>query len=476
MNPFLNPLVTVPFVKSYILNPGRIERLNSKQLDRYRDKTIRKMVTYAYKVPLYKKKYKEAGIHPSDISGLKDIQKLPFVSRKEFRDNFPDGVTPSNFNREKGQVICTGGTTGKYCCTSGVEPVCIYTDFPSLLQGVITGIREHRFFGLNWRKSRIANVGNFNPYKYDDVFDKTVMSSIKPFFSLDNHLAMQASGKTREIMEKLDTFKPDVIVSYPAVFQDLSYFKRKGLCKNIYPKILLAGGQMLDEFTRSYVEEAFGCRLLNKYGSCESGANIAYECPEGGWHIHSDYFHLEAVDENMEVVAPGERGKLVLTKLWGNGTPLIRYTGMEDWISLGNGKKCSCGLNSPILEKPLEGRVMSNIILPNGKVYLPSEFLFITSVLKDLKAYKVRKFQIVQKKINEIDILLVIDDDLRNTGIPFEEIAEKIKKIYIEKTGPDVKITVKEINEIEDDPDSGKPAPIVISYVNLNEACELIKK
>jgi phenylacetate-CoA ligase len=256
----------------------------------------------------------------------------------------------------------------------------------------------------------------------------------------------------------------------------LSYLKRKGLGKNIKPKLLISAGQMLDAFTKSYVEEAFGCQLLNMYGSCESGANIAFECPEGNWHIHSDYFHLEAVDENMEVVASGERGKLVLTKLWGKGTPLIRYTGMEDWISLSNGKKCSCGLNSPILEKPLEGRVMSNIILPNGKVYPPSEFLFITSVLKNLKAYKVRKFQIIQKKIDEIEILLVIDDDLRNKGVPLKEIIEKIKDIYQKETGPDVKITVIEVDEIEEDPDSGKPAPIVVSYVNMNEACELLDR
>jgi len=476
MNPFLNPFVTIPFIKGYILVPGRTERLNQKQLELFRDKALRKMVSYAYTVPLYKKKYKEAGIHPSDISGIKDIQKLPFISRKDIRENFPDGIIPPNFNKEKGQVICTGGTTGKYCCNSGAEPICIYTDFSSLLWGVLTGVREQRYFGLNWRKSRLANVGNFNPYKFDEVFDKTVVSYLKPFFSLKNTLAMQASDQTGEIIEKLDAFKPDMIISYPSIFYDLSYFKRKGLGKNIKPKILLSAGQMLDEFTKSYVEETFGCKLLNMYGSCESGSNIAFECSERGWHIHSDYFHLEAVDENMEVVAPGERGRLVLTKLWGKGTPLIRYTGMEDWISIGNGKKCACGLNSPILEKPLEGRVMSNISLPNGKVYPPSEFLFITSILKDLKAYKVRKFQIVQKRIDEIDILLVIDDDLRDKGATFEEIAEKIKKIYTKETGPDVKITVKEVKEIKDDPDSGKPAPIIVSYVNMNDACKLLDR
>ena len=116
MNPFLNPLVTIPFIKNYIMDPGRIERLNPKQLESYKDKVFRKLVSYAYTVPLYKKKYTEAGIHPSNIRGIKDIQKIPFVSRKEFRDNFPYGIIPPGFNKTNGQVICTGGTTDKYCC------------------------------------------------------------------------------------------------------------------------------------------------------------------------------------------------------------------------------------------------------------------------------------------------------------------------------------------------------------------------
>jgi phenylacetate-CoA ligase len=284
---------------------------------------------------------------------------------------------------------------------------------------------------------------------------------------------MQASGKSMEILEKVDAFKPEIIISYPAIFKDLSLLKRKGLGKNINPKLLLSGGQLLDEFTKSYVEDTFGCKLLNMYGSCESGANIAFECPERGWHIHSDYFHLEAVDANMELVGPGERGRLVLTKLWGKGTPLIRYTGMQDWITLGNGKKCNCGLKSPILHRPLEGRTISNIVLPSGKVYTSTEFLFITSVLKDLKAYHVKRFQIIQNKIDEIEIHLVIDEDLRKKAVPFDEMAKRIKKVYKQKTGPDVKITVKEVRDEDDTLGSGKPIPLVLSYLTSSKACDL---
>jgi hypothetical protein len=146
---------------------------------------------------------------------------------------------------------------------------------------------------------------------------------------------------------------------------------------------------------------------------------------------------------------------------------------MEDWITLSNGEKCNCGLKSPIFGKPVEGRIASNIILPNGTIYPPSEFLFISSVLDKLNTYKVKKFQVIQKKINEIEILLVIDDDLRDIGPSFEEISNKIKDVYLKKIGSDVNLKIKEVKEIKDDPTSGKPAPLVVSYVNQKDSCNL---
>jgi len=76
----LNPLISLPLLKGYILDPGRIQRSNLEQLNKFRDKALQKILKYAYKVPLYHEKYKKAEIHPSDIKGIRDIVKLPFVT------------------------------------------------------------------------------------------------------------------------------------------------------------------------------------------------------------------------------------------------------------------------------------------------------------------------------------------------------------------------------------------------------------
>ena len=74
MNPLFNPFISFPFLKNFIFDPGRLERLSPLQLERYRDRALRKIVRYAYDAPLYRRKYKDAGVHPSDIKGIKDIK------------------------------------------------------------------------------------------------------------------------------------------------------------------------------------------------------------------------------------------------------------------------------------------------------------------------------------------------------------------------------------------------------------------
>ena len=89
---------------------------------------------------------------------------------------------------------------------------------------------------------------------------------------------------------------------------------------------------------------------------------------------------------------------------------------MDDWIRILSYKECNCGLSTTVLEGGVEGRARANIVLPDGKVFPPGAFCFIEPVLQKFKTYKIRQYQIVQKKIDEIDILLVVDEDLRDKG------------------------------------------------------------
>ena len=72
---------------------------------------------------------------------------------------------------------------------------------------------------------------------------------------------------------------------------------------------------------------------INECSRAETGDDISFECPENIWHINQDYFHVEAIDNHSEFVK-NEQGRMVVTRLYGRATPIIRYTGIEDWIKI----------------------------------------------------------------------------------------------------------------------------------------------
>jgi phenylacetate-CoA ligase len=463
MNPFLNPINDLPLLKNIIFDPGRIRKLTTKQMKRFRDKALKKTVKYAYTVPLYHKKYKEYGVHPDDIKGIDDIIKLPFITKKDLIDTFPDNVVPVGYNKEKAHVVCTSGSTG--------EPLSFYTDFSTMINAIGITLRIFRDLNLNWRKSKFALVLNYSSNNVNYVDKKVFFTKIKSLFFLENYLLIHVFEPLEDIIKKLDKFKPDMIVSYPVTFQHLAFLKRKGHCKNINPKVLIVGGYLLDEYTRRYVEDTFGCRMFNLYGSAESSGDIAVECKERNWHINQDFYHIEAVDENGELVAPDEKGQIVLTRMFGKGTPFIRYIGMGDWVTLNPELKCPCGLTTQIIKGGIEGK--ASIILPTGKFLSFNSLTIVSNVLNDLKTFKIKQFQIVQKKIDEIEILLIVDDDLRDINPSVSLIFEKIEKEFVKKVGPGIRVNAREVKEIET---SGtKPTPLIISHLRPEEVKKVLE-
>ena len=58
------------------------DQLEAKQLD-----DLKEIVQFAYDhAPYYKRSFDEAGVKPSDIKTLKDIEKFPFINKKTQRD------------------------------------------------------------------------------------------------------------------------------------------------------------------------------------------------------------------------------------------------------------------------------------------------------------------------------------------------------------------------------------------------------
>ena len=69
------------------------ETLSRKEMETLQLERLQETVKRVYeKVEPYRKKMIEMGVTPDDIKTLKDLSKLPFVTKQDMRDNYPFGL------------------------------------------------------------------------------------------------------------------------------------------------------------------------------------------------------------------------------------------------------------------------------------------------------------------------------------------------------------------------------------------------
>jgi len=262
-----------------------------------------------------------------------------------------------------------------------------------------------------------------------------------------------------KLIEKIDAFRPKFIGGYPGVLRALAVLKRKGYGKNIEPEVMASSGAVLDDYTKKYIEEAFNARIFDVYGSTEGGP-IAFECRKGNYHIHYDMVHLEFLDENGKPVEYGKPGHVIVTKLYGNATPIIRYNGMNDFV-IPLARKCGCGINSPLIEK-VAGRMVDALVMPSGRIVPPFAVTGIPAkVMERLGSNILQQFQIVQESVDEINVYLVMEGSKKER----ERVKKEIKKDFEKKLEKGIKVEVFEVDKIESD---GLLPREVISKVKLS--------
>ncbi|MFW5981105.1 MAG: phenylacetate--CoA ligase family protein, partial [bacterium] len=90
-----------------------LECLNRKDMGEIQLNNLKNIVNFAYNnVPFYKKRFDDIGLKPVHIKSLKDIEKIPFTSKEDLRDNYPyDLFAPSL--KKIVRIHASSGTTGK---------------------------------------------------------------------------------------------------------------------------------------------------------------------------------------------------------------------------------------------------------------------------------------------------------------------------------------------------------------------------
>ena len=72
------------------------ETLSRKEIETIQLERLQETVSRVYEtVEPYRRKMEEVGVKPGDIKSLKDLSKLPFVTKQDMRDNYPFGLFAS---------------------------------------------------------------------------------------------------------------------------------------------------------------------------------------------------------------------------------------------------------------------------------------------------------------------------------------------------------------------------------------------
>jgi len=318
--------------------------------------------------------------------------------------------------------------------------------------------------GIPWQKTRMSLLLDLSENSFEnEYFLQSILATMRRIMPLKQIQILDIRRPPEDLIEQIDHFQPELILGYPFVVIQLATLKNRGYGKNITPKWIGTSGAVFDRYSRLFVEEAFHANLFDIYAATESGI-IAFECKEGKCHVCSDLLFLECLQENHD--APmGHPGSLTVTRLYGKGTPLIRYQGIDDVVTV-SPTGCGCGLAGDIL-KGIHGRESHSIVLPDGHMALVSVFeQCIGKVLYELKVNKIKRIQIVQNRIDAIQLRILFDTHLRDVGSSVEETLSRIHQALQERLGTQLEITLLEVERFDE------KAPYVLSTVDRTRVVE----
>jgi phenylacetate-CoA ligase len=204
----------------------------------------------------------------------------------------------------------------------------------------------------------------------------------------------------RELTEFLDAVRTDpgcAVYGFPnLLLQCVQFMREKRIV--LKPGVVAAAwgtAEALHPQLPALFQESFNVPLRDFYGSREM-ASISAECEHGRRHINSRYI-VEAFDEDRQQVLPeGQCGYLLITDLFNNVTPLIRYQigdlGAVEWC------ECDCGRRGFYLRE-LIGRPPDVIELKSGARFTPHFFSTLT-----LSFPAIHQFQLVRHGLQDFEL------------------------------------------------------------------------
>ena len=232
-----------------------METMPRQDLEELQLKKLQATVKRAFdKIPYYNKKYTEAEVFPEDIETLKDIEKLPFITKDDLRESYPFGLFAVDIKQIK-ELHSSSGTTGKPVVSGYTEK-----DLDTWAEAIARGLTMMEI-GEDDILQNTHGYGMFTGGFGVHYGSHKVGAAIIPI----------STGQTRRQIEIMSDFGTTGLIFTPSYGIHLGEVALEdGIDpKELGIKAIGFGAEGWTEEIRQRVEELFGCKAFNIYGLTE---------------------------------------------------------------------------------------------------------------------------------------------------------------------------------------------------------------
>ena len=381
---------------------NRAQWWNTEKIEAWQIEQLKNLLNHAKRhVPYYRDLFLKSSFEPGSFRNLDDLKNLPILSKETVRKN-PEAFLAENFQEYHPQKNRTSGSSG--------QPLQFWLDRQ-------TNALEFAYYWRYW--------GWFG-YKLGSAFAEFSTSYFMHHKNKQDHDYAYRRAPRRLLLNSLSLYPERT-----AIFIDLMKKYRvrflKGLPSVLYyfclqiknqsldvPPLtaVFSTGEVLYPHQRKLIQNTLQGRVVDSYGQMERVVAIC-ECPEGRYHINTDYGLLEL---EPSVDNPNQF-RMIGTGLHNYSMPLIRYD-LGDWASSTNiNQRCPCGRGFPWVER-IEGRSEDVVITPSGKII---STLYLVFYEQD----GIDQGQIIQNRPDHLVIRLVNNKNLNEKRV--EQLGELIK-------------------------------------------------
>ncbi|MBD3229031.1 MAG: hypothetical protein GF329_12650 [Candidatus Lokiarchaeota archaeon] len=412
-------------ILKYFENLVQSQWYSNDKLKELQENKLRLIIKHSYNnIPYYHNLFKRLDLSPNDIKGFDDLNKIPILTKSEIQENYKKLIN-KNFKKEDFIQNSTSGSTG--------EPLEFLMDREMISWQKAIQLRAFKWADYYpWDK--FAYFWTFFPENdnnhgriFDPVYDKYNLI-----------LRLSCFNLTDETLEnyynQIINFNPKILLAIPNPLYFFSKFLDKKGYKIENITSVITNAEMLLPFQRELIEEVFNCPVFDIYGAREVSLMIG-ECPEA----HNKHYSMETAI--MEIVKDGEsvenneEGELIVTNLTNYAMPFIRYRVGD--VAKRKAELCKCGRGLEVIDS-LKGRIDDYLITRNGR-FIPG--IFFPAVFAYHKINGIKQYQIIQKELEEIEILIVKTDKFKDSElIEFKNI--------IKKSLGDIRININFVDEI----------------------------